>query len=98
MIYSSLLKFSFIWNFHNKGSLEFDLTSFETLKYVCVIKMIEILSFLPLINNSVTIGFSFLCYLNIDILLHMDLLHIDISYQYLAVLLLNEVMHLFFLI
>ena len=88
MIYSSLLKFSFIWNFHNKGSLEFDLTSFDTLKYVCVIK----------INNSVTIGFSFLCYLNIDILLHMDLLHIDISYQYLAVLLLNEVMHLFFLI
>ena len=38
---------------------EFNLTSFGTLKYDCVIKTIEILSFLPLINNSVTIGFNF---------------------------------------
>ena len=31
-----------------------------TLKYECVIKTIEIFNFLPLINNSVTIEFSFL--------------------------------------
>ena len=40
--------------------LTFNLTFFGTLKYDWVIKTIEILSFLPLINNSVTIGFNFL--------------------------------------
>ena len=55
MIYYNLLKFSFIWNFHNKK-----VCSIECLKYDCVIKAIEILSFLPLINNSVTTGLSFL--------------------------------------
>ena len=43
--------------FMMKKCVEFNLTSFGTLKYECVIKTIEILSFLPLINNSVTIGF-----------------------------------------
>ena len=43
-----------------KKCLEFNLTSFGTLKYDCVIKTIEILSFLPLINNYVTIGFNLL--------------------------------------
>ena len=36
------------------------LTSFGTLKYDCEIKAVEIFSFLPLINNSVTTGLSFL--------------------------------------
>ena len=35
-------------------------TSFSNLKYDCVIKTIEIFTFLPLINNSVTTGLSFL--------------------------------------
>ena len=43
-----------------KQCVEFHLTSFGTFKYDCVIKTIEILSFLPLINNSVTIGFNLL--------------------------------------
>ena len=43
-----------------KKCVEFSLTSFDTLKYDWVIKKIEILSFLPLINNSVTTGLSFL--------------------------------------
>ena len=41
-----------------KKCVEFNLTSFGTLKYDCVIKTIEILRFLPLTNNSVTIGFN----------------------------------------
>ena len=43
-----------------KKCVEFNRTSFGTLKYDCVIKTIEILSFLPQINNSVTIGFCLL--------------------------------------
>ena len=43
-----------------KKCVEFNRTSFGTLKYDCVIKTIEILSFLPLINNYVTIGFNLL--------------------------------------
>ena len=43
-----------------KKCVEFNRTSFGTLKYDCVIKTIEILSFLPVINNSVTIGFNLL--------------------------------------
>ena len=43
-----------------KKCVEFNRTSFGTLKYDCVIKTMEILSFLPLINNSVTIRFSLL--------------------------------------
>ena len=40
--------------------VEISLTSFGTLKYDCVINSIEIFNFLPLTNNSVTTGFSFL--------------------------------------
>ena len=54
MIYCNLLKFSFIWNFDNEK-----VTSFGTLKYDCVINTTEIFDFLPLINNSVIIDFSF---------------------------------------
>ena len=43
-----------------KKCVEFNLTSFGTLKYECVIKTIKILNFQPLINNSVTIGFNLL--------------------------------------
>ena len=43
-----------------KKCVEFSLTSFGTLKYDCVIKTIGMFNFLPQINNSVTIGFSFL--------------------------------------
>ena len=48
----------FIWNFHNKKCVELNLTFFSTLKHGWVTKTIE--SFLPLINNSVTTGLSFL--------------------------------------
>ena len=43
-----------------KKCVEFNLTSFGTLKYDYVIKTTEILSFLPLINYSVTIEFNLL--------------------------------------
>ena len=43
-----------------KKWVEFSLTYFGTLKYDCVIKTGEIFNFLPLINKSVTIEFSFL--------------------------------------
>ena len=43
-----------------KKWVEFNLTSFGTLKYYCVIKTRDMFSFLPLINNSVTIEFRFL--------------------------------------
>ena len=42
-----------------KKCVEFNLTPFGTLKYDWVIKTIEMLSFLPLINNSVTIESKF---------------------------------------
>ena len=43
-----------------KTWVEFNLTSFGTLKYDYVIKTREIFNFLPLINNSVTMESSFL--------------------------------------
>ena len=42
-----------------KKSVEFSLTSFGTLKYDCVIKTIEMINFISLINNSVSIGSTF---------------------------------------
>ena len=58
--------FTICWNspllgiFKMKKWVEFSLTSFGTLKYDCIIKIIEMFNFLPPINNSVTTGFSFL--------------------------------------
>ena len=46
--------------FKIKKWVEFSLTSFTTLKYDYVTKTIEMFSFMSLINNSVTIGFSFI--------------------------------------
>ena len=43
-----------------KTSAKFSLTSLDTLKFDCVIKAIQMFNFLPLINNSVTIGFDIL--------------------------------------
>ena len=43
-----------------KKGVVFSLTSFGTLKCHCVIKTREIFNFLPLMNKSVTIEFSFL--------------------------------------
>ena len=43
-----------------KKWVELSLTSFGTSKYDFTIKMREMFSFLPLINKSVTIEFSFL--------------------------------------
>ena len=43
-----------------KKCLEFIYTSFGTLKYDCVTKTRKMLTFLPLMNSSVTIGLSFL--------------------------------------
>ena len=69
MIYCNLLKFSFIWILTIKFScVVFSLTSFGILKYDCVIRIIEMLNFLPLINNSVTAGFSFMLLIISEIL------------------------------
>ena len=43
-----------------KKLVEFSLTSFGSLKYDYVLKTIEMFNFLPLINNSIATGFSFL--------------------------------------
>ena len=43
-----------------KKWVEFSLTSFETLKYDCVIKTREMSNFVHVVNKSVTIEFSFL--------------------------------------
>ena len=57
---------SICWNsllfgiFMMKKWLEFSLTSFGTLRYDYVIKTREMFSFLPVINNSIIIEFSFL--------------------------------------
>ena len=57
---------SICWNsllfgiFMMKKWLEFSLTSFGTLRYDYVIKTKEMFSFLPVINNSIIIEFSFL--------------------------------------
>ena len=54
MIQSNLLKFFFFFGiFMIKKCVELSLTSFGTLKY-------EILSFLPLVKNSVITGLRFL--------------------------------------
>ena len=58
----NLLKFSFVWNFHNKKFEVLNLTSFGTLKYDCLIKAREMFSFLHLINKSVTTWLSFYYY------------------------------------
>ena len=42
-----------------KNCAIFIISSFGALNYDCVIKTMKILSFLSLINSSVTIGFSF---------------------------------------
>ena len=42
-----------------KKWVEFNLTSFGTLKYDCVIKRREMFNFLPLINKSVTREFCY---------------------------------------
>ena len=42
-----------------KKWVQFSLTSFDTLKYDCITKAIEMFNFLPLINNSVTTRLSF---------------------------------------
>ena len=43
-----------------KKWVEVSLTSFGTVKYDCVMKTREMFNFLPLINNSIIIEFSFL--------------------------------------
>ena len=54
--------------FKIKKCVEFSLTSFTTLKYDYVTKTIEMFSFMPLINNSVTIGFSFINHISNNII------------------------------
>ena len=55
MRFNDLLKLSLVWDFHNKKYVKFSLTSFGTAKSDCVIKAVEMFSFLLLINRSVTI-------------------------------------------
>ena len=58
--YMQFVEVPFYLEFSLKECVVFSLTSFGTLKYDCVIKTREMFSFLPLINNSVTIELSFL--------------------------------------
>ena len=60
MIKYNLLKISFVWNFHNEIVRRIKSNIFWHSKKDRVIKTREMFSFLPLINNSVTIGFRFL--------------------------------------
>ena len=59
MIKCDLLMLSFVWNFHKKKMCTVQL-NILVLGNKIVIKTVEILSFLPLINSSVTIRLSFL--------------------------------------
>ena len=58
----------FVKIFIIKKCVMLSLASFGTLKYYCVIKIIEILSFLLLANSSVTIELSFLLLIIIAII------------------------------
>ena len=61
------------WSFFLLGILimkkwvEFSRTSLGTLKHDCVLKTIEMFSFLPVISNSVTTGSSFLLIISVII-------------------------------
>ena len=57
IIYCNLLKFSFVWNFWDKKMSSIQSNTYWN--YDWVIKTREIFNFLPLINNSVTVEFSF---------------------------------------
>ena len=71
---------------------EFCLTSFGTLNYDCVIKGREMLNFMPLVNNSVTSGFSSLLLIKstiisskiINILRFLPTLYSSIFYKHLV--------------
>ena len=75
-----------------KKLLELSLTSFETLKYDSVITTREMFNFLPLINNSVIIEFSFLLLIisviisskTINILRSLSVLYSSIFFKHLA--------------
>ena len=53
MIKCNFLKLFFIQNFYSKKGLVLSLPSFGTLKYPCMIKTSEMLSFLPVVNSPV---------------------------------------------
>ena len=60
MINCYLLKFLFVWNFHNKVMGGTQTNSFWYNKIKFIIKTRDMFSFLPLINNPNTTGCSFL--------------------------------------
>ena len=60
MIRCDMLKFLFVWNFQNKMMSRIYSNIFWHSTINCVIKTRELFIFLPLINNSVAIEFSFL--------------------------------------
>ena len=60
MIKCDLLKLTVIRNFYDEICVEFSVIIFDTAKWNCETKTREMFSFLPLINNSVTIELSFL--------------------------------------
>ena len=60
MLKCNLLKFSFVWDFHNKIVCWIWCNIFWNLKIRLCDKKIEMFSFLPLINNLVTIGLCIL--------------------------------------
>ena len=64
-----------------KKWIEFSLTSFDILKYDCVIKAFDMFSFLSLTNNSDTTGLSFLLLIIAEIL-SSELLIFYVCYLY----------------
>ena len=54
------MRFSFVWNFHNKVISRIYSNIFGTTKHDCMINIREIFIFLPVIKNSVIIGWLFL--------------------------------------
>ena len=60
IIKCNLLNLLLAWNLCNKKCIQLSVTSFGILKLDCVMKTREKFSFLPMVNNSVAIGFRFL--------------------------------------
>ena len=81
MINSNLLKLISIWNHHDKKCVVLNITSFGTGKYNSLMKTIEIFNFLPLMDNSVPTGLSFLLPITSEIISNHQINHIIKHYQ-----------------
>ena len=81
MINSNLLKPISIWNHHDKKCVVLNTTSFGTGKYNSLMKTIEIFNILPLMDNSVPTGLSFLLPITLEVISNHQINHIIKHYQ-----------------